>query len=106
MSKAWCLVLPTRADTSPNVVKEARVIGLPVITTRHGGQASYVRDGEDGYFVDCGDVNGLIGKLKMVLGSFSKAKEMGDLGKKKFSELFMAKRTGDEFMKMYRTNGR
>ena len=105
MAKAWCLVLPTRADTSPNVVKEARVVGLPVITTRNGGQASYVRDGEDGYFVECGDVNGLVGKLEMVLGSFSKAKEMGDRGKKTFRELFIAKRTGDGFMKMYRTEG-
>lgn len=106
MSKAWCLVLPTRADTSPNVVKEARVIGLPVITTRHGGQASYVRDDEDGYFVECEDVNGLVGKLELVLGSISKAKEMGNRGKKTFRELFIAKRTGDGFMKMYRTNGR
>ena len=105
MSKAWCLVLPTRADTSPNVVKEARVVGLPVITTRHGGQASYVTDGEDGYFVECGDANGLVGKLELMLGSFGKAKEMGDLGEKKFRELFMAKRTGDGFMKMYRTDG-
>jgi glycosyltransferase involved in cell wall biosynthesis len=105
MSKAWCLVLPTRADTSPNVVKEARVIGLPVITTRHGGQASYVTDGEDGYFVECGDANGLVGKLELMLGSFGKAKEMGDLGEKKFRELLMAKRTGDGFMKMYRTDG-
>ena len=105
MSKAWCLVLPTRADTSPNVVKEARVIGLPVITTRHGGQASYVMDGEDGYFVECGDVNGLIGRLETVLGSFNKAKEMGERGKKTFRELFIAKRTGDGFMKMYRTDG-
>jgi glycosyltransferase involved in cell wall biosynthesis len=105
MSKAWCLVLPTRADTSPNVVKEARVIGLPLITTRHGGQASYVTDGEDGYFVECGDANGLVGKLELMLGSFGKAKEMGDLGEKKFRELFMAKRTGDGFMKMYRTDG-
>jgi len=102
MEKAWCLVLPTRADTSPNVVKEARVIGLPVITTRNGGQASYVRDGEDGYFVECGDVNGLIGRLETVLGSFSKAKEMGERGKKTFRELFIAKRTGDGFMKMYK----
>lgn len=102
MSKAWCLVLPTRADTSPNVVKEARVVGLPVITTRNGGQASYVRDGEDGYFVECGDVNGLIGRLETVLGSFSKAKEMGDRGEKTFRELFIVKRTGDGFMKMYK----
>jgi glycosyltransferase involved in cell wall biosynthesis len=105
MSKAWCLILPTRADTSPNVVKEARVVGLPVITTRNGGQASYVRDGEDGYFVECGNVNGLIQKIRKVLGCFSEAKKMGAQGKKKFGDLFMAKRTGDGFMKMYHTSG-
>lgn len=106
MAKAWCLVLPTRADTSPNVVKEARVVGLPVITTRNGGQASYVRDGEDGYFVECGDADGLIQNIGKVLGCFDKAKEMGDHGKQNFRELFMAKRTGNGFMKMYHTNGR
>jgi glycosyltransferase involved in cell wall biosynthesis len=106
MAKAWCLVLPTRADTSPNVVKEARVIGMPVITTRNGGQASYVMDGEDGYFVECGDVNGLIEKVGKLLGCFAKTKEMGDHGKQNFRELFMAKRTGDGFMKMYHASAR
>jgi glycosyltransferase involved in cell wall biosynthesis len=106
MSKAWCLVLPTRADTSPNVVKEARVVGLPVITTRDGGQVSYVRDGEDGYFVESGDVDGLIQKLGKVLGYFAKAKDMGNHGKKNLRKLFMAKRTANGFMKMYRTSGR
>ena len=101
MSNAWCLVLPTRADTSPNVVKEARVIGLPVITTRNGGQASYVSDGEDGYFVNCGDVNGLIEKLGTVLGSYDKAKKMGDHGKKKYRELFSAKHTVESFMNIF-----
>ena len=101
MAKAWCLVLPTRADTSPNVVKEARVVGLPVITTRNGGQASYVRDGEDGYFVNCGDINGLIDKLGTVLGSYDKAKEMGDHGKKNYRELFLAKHTVESFMKIF-----
>lgn len=104
MSKAWCLVLPTRADTSPNVVKEARVVGLSVITTKRGGQASYVRDGEDGYFVECGDVNGLIGRLETVLGSFSKAKEMGGEGKKRYRNLFLAKDTSEFFIKLYKRN--
>lgn len=104
MSKAWCLVLPTRADTSPNVVKEARVVGLPVITTRHGGQASYVKDGEDGYFVECGDVNGLIGRLETVLGSFSKVQKMGDEGKKRCRNLFLAKDTSEFFLKLYKRN--
>ena len=103
MAGSWCLVLPTRADTSPNVVKEARVIGLPVITTRNGGQSSYVRDGEDGYFVECGDVDALVAKLGMVLGTFSKAKEMGEQGKKRYRNIFQAKHTSESFLKMYRT---
>ena len=102
MSKAWCLVLPTRADTSPNVVKEARVVGLPVITTKRGGQASYVRDGEDGYFVDCGDVNGLIEKVGKLLGCFAKAKEMGEKGKTGYRDLFLATKTSKSLIKLYK----
>jgi glycosyltransferase involved in cell wall biosynthesis len=102
MSKAWCLVLPTRADTSPNVVKEARVIGMPVITTHNGGQASYVRDGEDGYFVKRGDVDGLIQKIGKVMGSFAKTKEIGDEGKKRYRDLFLVNHTSKSFLKMYK----
>ena len=104
MSKAWCLVLPTRADTSPNVVKEARVVGLPVITTRNGGQTSYLRDGEDGYFVECGDVNGLIEKVGKLLGCFAKAQAMGDEGIKRYRNLFLAKDTSEFFLKLYKRN--
>ena len=102
MSKAWCLVLPTRADTSPNVVKEARVIGLPVITTRHGGQVSYVKDGEDGYFVECGDVLGLVKKLKKMLGSLATTKKLGELGQQRYRDLFVADQTAKRFQALYR----
>ena len=101
MSEAWCLVLPTRADTSPNVVKEARVIGLPVITTQNGGQASYVRDGEDGYFVECGDVMGLVEKLRIVLGSLATTEKLGKVGQKRYRELFTAEQTSYVFSDMY-----
>ena len=102
MAKAWCLVLPTRADTSPNVVKEARVIGLPVITTRNGGQASYVRDGEDGYFVECGDVLGLVEKLRIVLGSLAGTEKLGNLGKQRYREIFHPEQTASRFLATYR----
>ena len=101
MAKAWCLVLPTRADTSPNVVKEARVIGLPVITTRNGGQASYVEDGEDGYFVECGDVKGLVQKLRIVLGSLATTKKLGELGRQRYRDLFTADQTANHFKGLY-----
>ena len=102
MAKAWCLVLPTRADTSPNVVKEARVIGLPVITTRNGGQASYVRDGEDGYFVECGDIKGLVQKLRIVLGSLATTEKLGKVGQQRYRELFTTDQTAKCFQSLYR----
>lgn len=102
MAKAWCLALPTRADTSPNVVKEARVIGLPVITTRNGGQASYVQDGEDGYFVECGDIKGLVQKLRIVLGSLATTMKLGKVGQQRYRNLFTADQTAKCFQSLYR----
>lgn len=52
MAGAWGLVIPTRADTGPTVVKEARVMGLPVIGSTHGGLRDYVVNGVNGYVVD------------------------------------------------------
>jgi len=46
------LLLPTRADTSPNAVKEAAVVGLPVIATRVGGITDYIHHGLNGHLID------------------------------------------------------
>lgn len=51
LSTAWFLAHPTLGDCCPNIVKEARVMGLPVITTEEGGQTQYVKDGISGYIV-------------------------------------------------------
>ena len=48
LAQATIAVLPTRADTSPNAVKEAVVAGVPVVATRIGGVPDYVFDGENG----------------------------------------------------------
>lgn len=77
LAGASCLVLPTRADTSPNVVKEARVVGLPVITTAHGGQAGYIRDGENGLIVDPLEPGSLAAALSQLMGNQRLAREMG-----------------------------
>lgn len=52
MAGASALVVPTRADTGPSVVKEARVIGLPVIASCHGGLRDYIKPGVNGLHVD------------------------------------------------------
>ena len=49
MTGAACLILPTRADTGPTVAKEARVMGLPVVASPHGGHVQYLVQGKNGW---------------------------------------------------------
>lgn len=55
LETATILVMPTRADTSPNAVKEAVVAGLPVVAASVGGIPDYVVDGKNGLLFPAGD---------------------------------------------------
>ena len=53
---ATLLLCPTRADNSPNAVKEAVVAGLPVVASAVGGIPDYVFPEENGLLFPAGDV--------------------------------------------------
>ena len=102
LSKAWGLVIPTRADTGPTVVKEARVIGLPVIGTRHGGLRDYIRHGENGYIVDPLDAKNLAAALSSLMGSHRHCIEMGNRLHTEDREAFSPGLTAAKFAAVYR----
>lgn len=101
LSKAWCLVVPTRADTGPTVVKEARVIGLPVIGTVHGGLRDYIRHGETGWVVDPLDPTHLAEGLRAIMNSFETAQRMGKSHHREDKEIFAPELTAGKFAKIY-----
>ena len=100
---AWCSVLPTRGDTSPNSVKEARVIGVPVVTTVHGGQAGYIHDGENGRIVDPLDSKNLAAALADVMGSLTRARELGHGRHDEDRDYLAPQRTAAGFAAIYQT---
>ena len=102
LRRAWCLVLPTRADTSPNVVKESRVIGLPVVTTPHGGQSAYIKDGVNGWLVEPGDIAALADRLARTLASVGTARELGARLHAEQREWFRPEHTAEKFLAIYR----
>ena len=57
LAQAALMIYPTRADNSPNAVKEAVVSGLPVVASAIGGIVDYVIDGENGFLFPSGDVD-------------------------------------------------
>ena len=105
LARAWGFVLPSRADTSPNVIKEARVIGLPVVVSPHGGHAEYVEDGVDGILVDSEDPEDWFAALEGLSGNFGRCLEMGGLRRERFREHFRPEKTAKAFLELYREMG-
>lgn len=80
LSRTWCLIHPSLADTSPNMVKEARVMGVPVITTTECGGKQYVEEGTSGFIIEPRDVQGLIRAVQAVTKDRETAEQMGRHG--------------------------
>jgi glycosyltransferase involved in cell wall biosynthesis len=64
LARATLFVLPTRADTSPNAVKEAAVAAVPVVATRIGGIPDYIFAGKNGLLCASNDLAGLVQVLR------------------------------------------
>jgi glycosyltransferase involved in cell wall biosynthesis len=58
------LLMPTRADTSPNAVKEAVVAGIPVVAASVGGIPDYVVDGKNGLLFPAGDQKAFVAAIR------------------------------------------
>lgn len=102
--QGWCFVLPTRADTGPMAVKEAMVVGLPVISSPHSGARDYIREGENGFLVRPGDISALADRLENLLSDFSLCRRMGEKHHREAREQFGASRTAEGLLAIYAKN--
>jgi glycosyltransferase involved in cell wall biosynthesis len=64
MARATIMVFPTRADTSPNSVKEAVVAGLPIVASAVGGIPDYVQDGKNGITFAPNDIEAFMSAVR------------------------------------------
>lgn len=101
LSSAWCLVHPTLADSSPNCVKEARVIGLPVVTTCEGGQTQYVIDGKSGYIVPVRNSEAISQAILSLTESLEKNIAMGLYEIEEVRKALDIQLTCDKFLSLY-----
>lgn len=78
LSTSWCLVHPSLADSCPNIVKEARVMGIPAIVTHDCGAKQYVIDGKSGFVIKPNDDEALAKAVLSVTQSIQRSLEMGE----------------------------
>ena len=101
MSRAWAQIHPSRADTSPNVVKEASVIGLPVVGSPHGGHAEYIEHGKDGSIVHSEDPEDWFEALDHLCSDYESCRAMGAARHGWFREHFRPEKTAETFLDLY-----
>jgi len=87
-------------DAPINVLKEAMLTGLPVISSHHGGIIELIDRDISGLLVPERDVSTLIDKVKYLLTSPKKCEELGEAGRKKVKQLFDMEKLNDQLEKV------
>ena len=72
------VVLASRQETLPMTVMEAMAAGRPVVATRVGGVSELVANGDSGYTVEPGDVEGLARHIVELLNDAALRQRMGE----------------------------
>ncbi len=101
LESAWALFIPTYADTGPTVIKEARVVGLPIITTTGAGACSYVTDTGAGHVSNPGDLDAMAGALLDVCSTRDRAMKLGAMGLTEHRKLLHPTTTANKFAGIY-----
>ena len=64
-------------EGTPNVLLESMACGIPVVATNVCDNSYIVKDGETGFLVGVGDVEGMADRIQVLLGNDSLLQEMG-----------------------------
>lgn len=98
------LALPSAQETTPMVIAQAMAAGKPVVATPVGGVAEMVCDGETGFLVQVGDIDGLAAALRRLLENPSLRMAVGQASYKFANENYrasaVARRTYDVYQKI------
>lgn len=78
LASSWALIHPSLADTCPNIVKEARVMGLPVVVTTECGAKQYVCHEKSGYIVHPNDADAIANAALAMTSSQQQSLSMGE----------------------------
>jgi len=95
------LVLPSQTEGLPNVVLEALAASVPVVATAVGGTPEVVEDGVNGYLVPPGDSVALARRIRDVLASEVRRREMGQSGRRRVLSEFTFEAQAEQYRRLF-----
>ncbi|HIK07842.1 MAG TPA: glycosyltransferase [Trichormus sp. M33_DOE_039] len=88
-------------DAPVNTLKEAMAMGLPVISTQHGGIPELVEDSVSGFLVPERDVDAIANKLSYLITHPELWGKMGKAGRMRVVEKYDMDKLNDELVAIY-----
>jgi glycosyltransferase involved in cell wall biosynthesis len=96
------MILPSINEGTPVSAIEALAAGRPVVATRVGGVPDVVREGEDGFLVDPGDVQALADALETLARDPALRERLGAAGRERVIPRYRVSRLIDDVDAVYR----
>ncbi|NJK49277.1 colanic acid biosynthesis glycosyltransferase WcaL [Candidatus Gracilibacteria bacterium] len=90
-------------DAPVNTLKEAMAMGLPVISTYHGGIPELVEDGVNGFLVPERDTDAIAQKLAYLIEHPERWESMGRSGRRRVEEKYDMEKLNDELVQIYQS---
>jgi glycosyltransferase involved in cell wall biosynthesis len=97
------MILPSINEGTPVSAIEALAAGRPVVATRVGGVPDVVREGEDGFLVDPGDVDALADRLARLAADPELRERLGAAGRARVVPRYSVGRLVDDIDLLYRS---
>jgi glycosyltransferase involved in cell wall biosynthesis len=94
-------VLPTLTEALPTVLAEAMAAKLPIVASRVGGIPEMITNGQNGFLVEPGDIDGLTKVCNHLLEHPEKREDMGAEGWKTVRQKFSIERQVDQLKELY-----
>jgi N-acetyl-alpha-D-glucosaminyl L-malate synthase BshA len=95
------LLLPSETESFGLVALEAMACEVPVVVSKVGGLPEVVTNGQEGYLVAPGDVDGMAERALQILGNEDERREMGRRGRKTANARFCATEIVKQYERYY-----
>jgi len=97
------MILPSINEGTPVSAIEALAAGRPVVATRVGGVPDVIREGEDGFLVEPGDVDALAERLARLAADPELRERLGTAGRARVIPRYSVERLVDDNDLLYRS---
>jgi N-acetyl-alpha-D-glucosaminyl L-malate synthase BshA len=94
-------LLPSETESFGMAALEALASEVPVIATQAGGLPELIRDGETGYLLPVGDVEGMAAQAMKILGDDELRGRLGREGRRLATEVFDVERVVPAYLAFY-----